>query len=125
MRKLITALALLAAPAAAQGPDLRLDQVLGNRVASVPQRCIPLRPNTRSQIVGDAIVYREGSRLYVNRPTAGLEWLERDSILVTRPVVTRLCSGEPVQLIDRVGGILRGNIILGEFTPYARPAKAR
>lgn len=130
MRKFVTAaLALLAAaPAAAQGlaSDPKLDRVLAGRAAGAPVRCIPLRPNTRSQIVpGEAIVYRDGDQMFVNRPTVGLEWLERDSILVSRPVVSSLCANEPVQLIDRVGGFQRGNIVLGEFVPYTKPGKAR
>ena len=128
MSKVITAaLALLAAaPATAQGlpSDPKLDRVLAGRVAGAPVRCIPLRNNTRSQIVpGEALVNRDGGRLYVNRPTVGLAWLERDSILVTRPVVNALCANEPVQLIDRVGGFLRGNVVLGEFVPYERSAR--
>lgn len=125
MRIVTAALALAAAsPGAAQVPEVKLDRLLAGRVAGPPQACIPLRNNVRSQIVGDAIVYRDGDVFYVNRPTAGLEWLKRDSILVTRPVVNNLCRNEPVQLIDRVGGFLRGNIVLGDFTPYSRP-KAR
>ncbi|WP_375402065.1 hypothetical protein [uncultured Sphingomonas sp.] len=123
---LATAAALLAAaPTSAQrgyDPQARLDRLLAGRVAGAPVRCIPLRPNTRSEIVeGRAIVYREGRRFYVNRPTAGLEWLLRDSILVTRPVVGQLCRGEPVQLVDQPSRIQRGSVTLGDFVPYARP----
>lgn len=125
MRTLMASLALLAAaPAAAQGlpdPQARFDRVLQGRVAGPPRACIPLRPNTRSEIVaGTAIIYRDGGTLYVNRPTSGLEWLERDSILVTQPVVSQLCRNEPVRLVDRVGGFQRSFVTLGEFVPYAR-----
>lgn len=127
MLKAVTALTLLAAtPAAAQTPipEVKLDRLLAGRTAGPAQACIPLRPNTRSQIVGETLVYRDGATLYVNKPTNGLEWLERDSILVTRPVVGQLCRGEPVQLVDRVSGFQRGFVTLGEFTPYTR-GKAR
>lgn len=122
---------LLAGPGVAPGPAFaqrgydpaaKLDRLLAGRVAGAPVRCIPLRPNTRSEIIeGRAIVYRDGRRLYVNHPTVGLEWLLRDSILVTRPVVGQLCAGEPIQLIDQPSRQQRGFVTLGEFTPYTRP----
>ncbi len=124
--KLLAAAALLATvPAVAQrgyDPQARLDRLLAGRVAGAPVSCIPLRPNTRSEIIeGQAIVYRDGRRLYVNRPTVGLEWLLRDSILVTRPVVSQLCDAEPVQIIDQPSRIQRGFVTLGKFVPYTRP----
>jgi hypothetical protein len=123
--KLLVAATLVAAvPASAQrgyDPQAKLDRLLAGRVAGAPVRCIPLRPNTRSEIIeGQAIVYRDGRRLYVTRPTVGLNWLLRDSILVTRPVVSQLCAGEPVQLIDQPSRIQRGFVTLGDFVPYTR-----
>lgn len=113
----------LAAAQRGYDPTVRLDRLLAGRVAGAPVRCIPLRSNTRSEIIeGQAIVYRDGARrLWVNRPTVGLNWLLRDSILVTRPVVNQLCAGEPVQLIDQPSRQQRGFVTLGAFTPYTRP----
>lgn len=128
MRKFITSIALLAAaPAAAQAsPDQpALDRIVAGHVAGEPRACIPLRPGTHSRVVAKtAIIYREGGTLYVNRPLSGAEWLNGDSILVTRPTTSQLCRNEPVRLVDPVTRIERGFVTLGEFTPYKRD-KAR
>lgn len=103
----------------------RLDRQVAARVAGAPVSCIPLRPNTRSEVIaGEAIVYRDGSRLWVNRPRIGADRLTRDSILASRPVIGQLCRLEPIQLVDRVSGINLGFVTLGDFTPYTRPKAA-
>lgn len=99
----------------------QLERALAGRVAGPPQPCINLRQITRTEIIsGTGILYRVGSRVYLNRPRIGSEWLDRDNILVTRPVVSQLCRNEPVQLIDRTGYIQRGFVTLGDFVPYTR-----
>ena len=114
---------LLAAPAAAQLPDpqVRLDRLLAGRAAGPPQACLPNRPNLRTEVIpGEALVYRQGGRLWINRPDAGREWLTEASILAQATPISSFCRGDGVQIIDRVGGFQRGFLILGEFTPYAR-----
>ena len=102
-------------------PQAQLERALAGRVAGPRQSCINLRQVTRTQIIsGTGILYRVGNRVYLNRPRVGLEWLDRDNILVTRPVVSQLCRNEPVQLIDRTGYIQRGFVTLGDFVPYTR-----
>lgn len=125
----VTILALLAtaltgSAATAQrpyDPQAQLARALAGRIAGPAQPCINLNQVTRTEVIGGVgIIYRINGRVFLNRPRAGLEWLERDSILVMQPVVSQLCRNEPMQLIDRTGGIQRGFVTLGEFVPYTR-----
>ena len=136
MRSIILAAAALigvaaTAPAAQSGSPaaqsdlagrLRLDRLIGSRVAGAPVTCVPLRQATRSQVVpGEAIVYSQNSgRLFVNRPSGGAEWLTPDAILVSDQRIGQICRGDPVQIVDRASRIQRGFVTLGDFVPYTR-----
>lgn len=126
--------ALLASSAAQAMPrqadiergEAKLAKALEGRVAGKPVDCISLRSVQSSEVIdGTAILYRVGSRVYVNRPRAGQESLDDDDILVTKTYSTQLCSIDTVQLIDRFSHIYEGFVSLGEFVPYARVADAR
>ena len=121
---LIGAAGLTAMPAEARrdSPDVQLQKLIGDRVAGAPVDCINLT-NTHSSTVidGRAIVYRVGSRLYVNVPRSGADSLDDDDILVTRTHTTQLCSRDTIDLGSRNGRIPHGFVLLGEFVPYARP----
>ncbi len=132
MRKILKALligsALVAVPAIAgerQTPEAQLAKVLDGRVAGTPVDCISLTGTQSSEIIdGKAIVYRVGSRLYVNEPRSGADMLDSDDILVTRTFGSQLCSIDTVHLIDRGGNFPRGFVQLGKFVPYTRPRAA-
>lgn len=132
MKKILSTLcvgaALLAAPALAahrDTPDVQLQKLLAGRVAGTPVDCITLSAITDSQIIdGKAIVYRSGSRLYVNEPRSGASSLDNDDILVTRTFGSRLCSIDSVRMVDRMAGFPRGFVILGKFVPYTKPKPA-
>ena len=133
MTKLIKILllgaAVIAAPATAahrDSPDVQLQKLLAGRVAGPPVDCINLSAVTSSVIIkGKAIVYRSGSRLYVNEPRSGASSLDDDDVLVTRTVGSQLCSIDSVKLIDRSSRFQRGFVILGKFVPYTKPKQAR
>lgn len=131
MRRLLpfvtAAAVILTAPAAGAASrydaDAELQKALAGRVAGKPINCIPLSSVTGNTIVtGRAIIYRIGSRLYVNQPRGdGAKRLNRDDVLVTRTVGTDLCRLDVVQLLDRTSRIPRSFVSLGQFVPYTKP----
>ena len=129
MRHLIPALAAAAAiafaPAATAreklAPEDQLAKLLEGRVAGKPQDCISLSTARSSQIIDKtAIVYRDGSTLWVNRPRSGADSLDDDDVLVTKTTGSQLCSIDTVQLHDRSSHFWRGFVSLGEFVPYRK-----
>lgn len=131
MPKLLTSLllgvAVLATPALAaprDTPEMRLQKMLAGRVAGEPVDCINLSSTNSTTIIdGKAIVYRSGSKLYVNEPRSYPQSLRGDDILVTRTFGSQLCSSDVVHMVDRLGGFPRGPVFLGKFVPYTK-AKA-
>jgi hypothetical protein len=128
LKMLLIGAAVVAAPSAIAGrrdtPEQQLQKLIGDRVPGKPVDCIPLY-NTQSSTIIDhrAIVYRVGSRLYVNTPRSGADSLDDDTILVTKTIGSQLCSIDTVHLIDRTSRFPRGFVQLGAFVPYNRPGK--
>jgi hypothetical protein len=127
MRALVTLLAgtLLLANAASAAPRLspeaKLAKALEGRVAGEPVNCISLSRIRSSRIIDDtAILYEAGSTIYVNRPRAGRESLDRWDTLVTKLFTSQLCSTDVVHLYDTSSRIQTGLVFLGEFVPYER-----
>ena len=122
----LAAAGLAAGPAAATArerptPPERLAKLLEGRVAGPPQSCISLAAISDTQIIDKtAIVYRQGSTLWVNTPRSGAESLNDDAILVTKPTGSQLCSIDSVQLHDRSGHMWRGFVSLGDFVPWRK-----
>jgi hypothetical protein len=103
-------------------PEIQLRKALDGRVAGKPVNCISLSNANSSQIIdGKAIIYRVGSRLYVNEPRSGVASLRDGDILVTRTFGSQLCSIDTVRLIDRGSRFPRGIVFLGPFVPYSKP----
>lgn len=124
---LLAAVALTSPAIAARRdvPDVQLQKILVGRVAGKPVNCISLSGSNSSEIIdGKAIVYRVGSRLYVNEPRSDAQSLHRDDILVTRTIGSQHCSIDTVRLIDRGSRFPRGFVSLGQFVPYSK-IKAR
>ena len=128
MRKLLT---LIAAPiligtaaiatAAPVDREAELSRALEGRQAGEPVDCIDLQRVRNSRVIADtAIIYDAGSTLYVNRPRAGAESLDRWDTLLTRLHSSRLCSIDTVQLVDPQSRMTSGVVFLGEFVPYRR-----
>jgi len=131
MTKILTAaasfLALCVAPAQAahrNSPDAQLAKLIGDREPGKPTDCISLSSISSSQIIeGRAIVYRVGSRLYVNEPRSGADSLREDDILVTPTFGSQLCSVDTVKLVDQASRFPRGFVSLGQFVPYTKVAR--
>jgi len=114
-----TASVAAAAPQHKHGEEA-LQELLKGRVAGKPVSCVSLPQLGSSEIIdGTAIVYRSGSRLYVNR-TRDPGALRSDDILLTRSFGGQLCSIDTVHLLDRGSHMTRGFATLAEFVPYER-----
>ena len=129
MRTLIPAILAAAALAASptvsakekRTPEEQLSKLLEGRVAGKPSDCITLSSVDSSQVIAKtAIVYRDGSTLWVNRPRSGADSLGDDDVLVTKTTGSQLCSIDTVQLHDRSTHFWRGFVSLGEFVPYRK-----
>lgn len=101
--------------------EARVAEAVEGRVAGDPVDCINLR-NVRSTEIVDrtAILYDTGRTIYVNRPRAGRESLDRFDALVTRNYDSRLCSVDTVRLYDTTSRFESGFVFLDEFVPYRR-----
>lgn len=123
---LFIAAALAAVPAASSAreklaPEDQLAKLLEGRVAGEPQDCLPLTSLGSSQIIDKtAIVYRNGSTLWVNRPDGGATSLDDDDVLVLKTSGSQLCSIDTLELRDRSSHMYNGFVSLGKFVPYRR-----
>jgi hypothetical protein len=132
MSKIVSSLllgaALITMPAGAatrRDPGAELQKLLAGRVPEAPVSCIdPGLASSSTVIEGQAIVYRVGSRLFVNT-TEDPSRLRDDDILVTNIRGSQLCNHDSVQLLARTSQVPRGFVLLGKFVPYSKPAKAR
>lgn len=101
--------------------EAELAKMLEGRVAGKPVRCLPHSRLDQSTIIDKtAIVYRAGSKLYVNRPRGGAEQLNDDEILVTKIYGSQLCNVDKIDLVDRTSRMWSGFVVLGDFVPYER-----
>lgn len=132
MRKLFPLIAgslLLAGGSALADPrgEAELERALAGRVAGEPVDCISLFGSSSSQVIDNtAILYRVGGTIYVNRPRAGADSLDRDDTLVTRLFGdSRLCNIDTIRTVDLRTGFMTGIVFLGEFVPYRRVSSTR
>jgi len=103
--------------------EAQLTKLLAGRVAGPPVDCIALGSTQQSTIIPHtAIVYDNGSTLYVNRPN-GAETLDDDDILVTKIWGSQLCRLDIVHLVDRGSRMESGFVGLESFVPYKRAPK--
>lgn len=121
----LAALPAQAAAAERLTPQEQLAKLLEGRVAGEPQRCITMAAVSDTQIIDKtAIVYRQGSTLWVNTPRAGADSLDDDSVLVVKLTGSQLCSVDAIQLHDRTSHMWRGFVALGDFVPWRKADKA-
>lgn len=122
MRSLILAAVALSVPALA-APN-GIEKRLATRVVGAPQNCVQRSLLRYSDVIDHkAIVYTasNGTRLYVNEPTAGLRDLDDGNILVMRSPSGLVCSNDTIDLVDRYTQLARGFVRLGKFVPYDKP----
>ncbi len=100
--------------------EVKLQKILGDRVAHASEPCLPTYGLRNMKIIhGTALVFDYGGTIYVNVP-AGAERLRKRDRLVTTRSFARLCSSDIVRTEDRYGGHYTGNVILSRFVPYKR-----
>lgn len=122
------ALAALTLPGAATADEktypkgeAELAKMLEGRVAGKPVKCLPSSTLGQSTVIDKtAIVYRSGSKLYVNRPRGGADQLSDDEILVTKIYGSQLCNIDKIDLVDRTSRMWSGFVVLGDFVPYTK-----
>ncbi|WP_066659394.1 MULTISPECIES: hypothetical protein [unclassified Sphingomonas] len=127
------ALAALALPGAATADEkpypkgeAELAKMLEGRVAGKPVKCVSSSSLGQSTVIDKtAIVYRVGSKLYVNRPRGGADQLSDDEILVTKIHGSQLCNVDKIDLVDRTSRMWSGFVVLGDFVPYTKVKDAR
>jgi hypothetical protein len=121
---LIAAAATAFTPAAARerlDPEAEIARAVAGRVAGEPVDCVDMSRVQSTRIIDNtAIIYDAGSILYVNRPRAGAESLDRWDTLLTELHSSRLCSIDTVRLLDSSTRFQNGFVFLGEFVPYRR-----
>ena len=93
----------------------------GRTAAGPPQRCVDLRQVGGNRAVGgNAILFTQGSRVYLNRPAGDCSALRYGNTLVTRTMSGELCRGDIARVLDPVTRTIRGSCSLGDFVPYER-----
>lgn len=120
MRRLILAVLLAAAPAAA-APDL--DRLLSGTPDGKPAYCISQR-NLRGQtIINQSMIVfeRGGGRYYRNDVGPNCAALRPDRAIVTREIAIGICEGDPFQVVDTISRVGYGSCTFGPFVPYKRP----
>ncbi|MCP9222046.1 hypothetical protein MKP08_04700 [Erythrobacter sp. LQ02-29] len=133
MKKLIatalaaSAMAVVPAASAQDAPskgEQKLAKMLEGRVAGEAEDCIFVSGTSPQMTIIDktAIVYRQGSTIWVNRPEHP-ENLDDSDILVTERFGGNFCRLDHTYMIDRTGGFYSGPVFLGEFVPYRLPDK--
>ncbi|MDJ0641314.1 MAG: hypothetical protein QNJ15_00720 [Erythrobacter sp.] len=101
--------------------EKRLAEMLENRVAGEPQRCIRTRLNERLRVIDKtAYVYGSGRTIYVQR-TRNPDDIDRDDILISRRFnASQLCRLDVVTTANRVAGFFTGAVFFEDFVPYTR-----
>ena len=126
----LAALTLPGAATADQKPypkgEAELAKMLEGRVAGKPVKCVSSSSLGQSTVIDKtAIVYRVGSKLYVNRPRGGADQLSDDEILVTKVYGSQLCNIDKIDLVDRTSQMWSGFVVLGDFVPYTKVKATR
>ena len=109
----------------AQG-EAQLRQLLADKVAGEPVSCLPHHRAGQMVVIDDnTLAFRDSSsRVWVNNLQAGCAHVGGGSYaLVTRTTGgLGLCRGDIAEVRDVTNGYSVGACVLGEFTPYTRPA---
>lgn len=119
---------LLLAGCAATASDRRdrseaaeLQDALKDRVAGKSERCIQPTRIDGPQIIGETLLYREGSRLWRTDVVGGCPSLRGDPIIIAEVYGGQLCRNDRFRTLQRGGMTIPGPYCrYGDFTPYTR-----
>ena len=94
---------------------------IAGRVAGPAQRCVVTTQSEGLQAVNrNTLVYRNGSKIWVNQLQGGCGGFGRWDVLVTEPIGTQYCRGDLIRSFDPVSKIPGPSCRLGDFVPYTR-----
>jgi hypothetical protein len=111
-------------PALTAKQQAALDKALEGKVAGKPQSCISLTQRADLQIISDdLLLYKAGRTVYLNRVNGSCSGLSFGRTLVTNVWGSQLCRGDIARVADLQAGMITGSCALGDFVPYAPPAK--
>ncbi|WP_375291071.1 hypothetical protein [Qipengyuania sp.] len=100
----------------------KLAKLIEGRTAGEPKSCIAMFGNRNLTVIDKtAIVYKDGSRVWVNR-TANPESIDDSDVLVIRKhgSGSSLCRTDMVTTADRTTGMFSGIVSLVDFVPYEK-----
>jgi hypothetical protein len=117
---LLAALVLVGCVAGRDADDgADLAEALAGRTAGTAHRCIGLTLNTGPHIAGDALIYRDGRRLWVSQPVGGCPSLRGDPITIVEVTGNQLCVNDRFRTVERGGiGIPGPYCRFGPFVPW-------
>ena len=102
----------------------KLAQALQGRTAGQPIPCIAnLRGRAQMNVIDDTtILFREGTTIYVQKPTGGCPSLGNGRYALVKRQVgsTRYCEGDIGEVVDPVSGFYAGSCVFGPFVPYRK-----
>ena len=94
---------------------------IAGRVAGPAQRCVTTTQSQGLQVANrNTLLYRNGSKLWVNQLQDGCGGFGRWDVLVTEPIGTQYCRGDLIRSFDPVSKIPGPSCRLGDFVPYSR-----
>lgn len=100
----------------------KLAKALAGRAPGAPVSCISNSRGSNMQVIDDStILFKEGSTVYVQKPSGGCHGIGSGYSLVTRMSGTnRLCRGQIGQVVDQVSGFTYSSCVFGDFVPYRK-----
>lgn len=104
--------------------DAGLSQLLAGKAAGAPKSCLSnYRTSTLEMVRGSTVVYREGSRIWVNHMQGGCAPAQSFGYtLVTRPFgFSGPCKGDIAYVVAPSGGPIVGSCEYGDFVPFDGP----
>lgn len=102
--------------------DAPLSHELAGRAVGAPQACIPTMSNdSLSAIDSTTLVYRSGTTIYLNHPSAPCSAIAPFNTLIVEAQAGHYCRGDRVRGLEPGATIAGPVCILGDWVPYRRP----
>ncbi len=123
MIRAVVLAALIAAPAAALPAD-RLESLVAGRTPGAPVACIDRIDIDAVRLVanvGFVFEMKTGGVVYLDRVATARVFVHDGITPLIEPGSPRLCSGEPVKLLNENSRAPVATAELGDFVPYRRP----
>ncbi len=101
--------------------QVKLAELTKGRIAGEPVRCVSPHANQQFTIIdGTALYLKRGNTIYVNVPSYPETLDDDDVLLIEYRGTNQLCRNQPIKMLDRGSGFLRGFISLNDFVPYKK-----